>query len=137
ATGDLYCALSDMDSQVADILLAGGGPRLAAVQQALSRYTQERAKADRAALQAAELSAGDPTDQATVRSVLDGLGQYERLATQAMVLAQQASRPAGPPTATVIAVYRQATDLMKLQLLPQAYNLTLAGRATGRDAYQP
>ncbi|HEV2243318.1 MAG TPA: hypothetical protein VGR98_19900 [Streptosporangiaceae bacterium] len=136
ATGDLYFALSDMDSQVADILLAGGGSRLAAVQQALSRYNQDRSTADRAALQAAELSAGDPTDQATVRSVLDGLGQYERLATQALDLDKQANRPAGPPTATVIAVYRQATDLMKLQLLPQAYNLTLAGGATVREAYE-
>jgi hypothetical protein len=136
ATGDLYFALSDMDSQVADILLAGGGPLAGAAPQALSRYKQDRATADRAALQAAELSAGDPTDQATVRSVLDGLGQYERLATQAMLLDQQANRPAGPPTATVIAVYRQATDLMKLQLLPQAYNLTLAGGATVREAYE-
>jgi hypothetical protein len=136
ATGDLYFALSDMDSQVADILLAGGGSRLDAVQHALSRYRQDRARADRAALQAAELSAGDPTDQATVRSVLDGLGQYEQLANQAIVLDQQANRPAGPPTATVTAVYRQATDLMKLQLLPQAYNLTLAGGATVREAYE-
>jgi hypothetical protein len=71
-----------------------------------------------------------------VRSVLDGLGQYERLASQAMVLDQQANRPPGPPTAAVIAVYRQATDLMKLRLLPQAYNLTLAGGATVREAYE-
>jgi hypothetical protein len=135
ATGDLYFALSDMDSQVADILLAGSGSRLG-TGQALGRYSQDRATADRAALQAAELSADDPTDQATVRSVLDGLGEYERLASQAMVVDQQANRPAGPPTAAVIAVYRQATDLMKLQLLPQAYNLTLAGGATVRDAYE-
>jgi hypothetical protein len=136
ATGDLYFALSDMDSQVADILLAGGGSRPGTGPQALSRYGRDRATADRAALQAAELSVGDPADQATVRSVLNGLGQYERLASQAMVLSQQANRPAGPPTAAVIAVYRQATDLMKLELLPQAYNLTLAGGATVREAYE-
>jgi hypothetical protein len=136
ATGDLYFALSDMDSQVADILLTGGGPGLGTVQQALGRYSQDRATADRAALQAAELSAGDPTDQATVRSVLDGLGQYERLASRAIVLDQQANRPPGPPAAAVTAVYRQATDLMKLQLLPQAYNLTVAGGATVREAYE-
>jgi hypothetical protein len=135
ATGDLYFALSDMDFQVAGILLAGGSG-LGAGSQALSRYSQDRATADRAALQAAELSAGDPAVQATVRSVLDGLGQYERLASQAMVLRQQANRPAGPAAANVIAVYRQATDLMKLQLLPQAYNLTLAGGATVREAYE-
>ena len=135
ATADLYFALSDMDSQVAGILLAGSGSR-PGTGRALIRYSQDRATADRAALQAAELSAGDPADQASVRSVLDGLGQYERLASQAMVLGRQANRPPGPPPAAVIAVYRRATDLMKLQLLPQAYNLTLAGGATVREAYE-
>jgi hypothetical protein len=53
-----------------------------------------------------------------------------------MLLDQQANHPAGPPSAAVTAVYRQATDLMKLQLLPQAYNLTLAGGATVREAYE-
>jgi len=66
---------------------------------------------------------------------LDRLGQYELLASRAMVLNEQANHPAGPPPANVIAVYRQATDLMKLELLPQAYNLTLEGGATVREAY--
>ena len=35
----------------------------------------------------------------------------------------------------MIAVYRQATDLMTLELLPPAYNLTLEGGATVREAY--
>ncbi len=135
ATGDLYFALSDMDSQVASILLTGREGSLGTRQQALQRYSEERATADRAALQAAELSAGDPADQAAVRSILDGLGQYERLASQAMVLDAQANHPAGPPPRNVIAVYRQATDLMTLELLPPAYNLTLEGGATVREAY--
>ena len=135
ATGDLYYALGDMDSQVASILLSGRGLSLSARQQELRRYSQDRATADRAALQAAELSAGDPADQAAVRSILDGLGQYERLASHAMVLDAQANHPAGPPPANVIAVYRQATDLMTLDLLPPAYNLTLEGGATVRGAY--
>jgi hypothetical protein len=118
------------------ILLTGREQSLGTRQQALNRYSQDRATADRAAMQAAELSASDPTDQASVRSVLDGLGQYERLASQAMVLDQQANQPAGPPPGNVIAVYRQAADLMKLELLPQAYNLTLAGGATVREAYE-
>jgi hypothetical protein len=135
ATGDLYYALGDMDSQVASILLTGREPNPGARQQALQRYSQDRATADRAALQAAELSAGDPADQAAVRSILDGLGQYERLAGQAIVLDTQAHHPAGPPPANVIAVYRQATNLMTLDLLPPAYNLTLEGGATVREAY--
>ena len=136
ATADLYFALSDMDSQVASILLAGDESSLSTGSQAPSRYSLDRATADRAALQAAELSAGDPAVQATVRSVLDGLGQYERLVGQAMVLGQQANRSDGPPPTDVLAVYRQATGLMKSQLLPQAYNLTLADGATVREAYE-
>jgi len=135
ATGDLYFALSDMDSQVASILLAGREHSAATRQQALDRYGQDRATADRAAMQAAVLSAGNPADQATVRSILDGLGRYERLASQAMILDAQANHPAGPPPRNVIAVYRQATDLMTLELLPPAYNLTLEGGATVREAY--
>jgi hypothetical protein len=135
ATGDLYFALGDMDSEAASILLTGRERSLGARQQALHRYSQDRAVADRAALQAAELTAGDPTDQAAVRSILDGLGQYERLVSHAMVLDEQAHHPAGPPPANVIAVYRQATDLMTLELLPPAYNLTLEGGATVREAY--
>ncbi len=135
ATGDLYYALGDLDSQVASILLTGREPSPGAGQQELRSYSQDRATADRAALQAAELSAGDPADQAAVRSILDGLGQYERLVSRAMVLDEQAHHPAGPPPANVIAVYRQATDLMTLDLLPPAYNLTLEGGATVREAY--
>jgi hypothetical protein len=135
ATGNLYYALGDMDSQLASILLTGREPSPGAGQQELRSYSQDRATADRAALQAAELSAGDPADQEAVRSILDGLGQYERLASQAMVLDQQAHHRAGPPPGNVIAVYRQATDLMTLDLLPPAYNLTLEGGATVREAY--
>ena len=135
ATGDLYYALGDMDAQVASILLTGRESSPGAGQQELRRYSQDRATADRAALQAAELSAGDPADQEAVRSILDGLGQYERLVSQAMVLDKQAHHRAGPPPGNVIAVYRQATDLMTQDLLPPAYNLTLEGGATVREAY--
>ena len=71
ATGDLYFALGDMDSQLASILLTGREHSLGTGEQALRRYAQDRATADRAAMQAAELSAGDPADQATVRSILE------------------------------------------------------------------
>ena len=71
ATGDLYFALSDMDSQVAGILLTGREHSLGTSrQQALNRYAQDRATADRAAMQAAELSAWatPPTRQQCARS---------------------------------------------------------------------
>jgi hypothetical protein len=136
STADLYFALSDMDARVADVLLMGREQSLGiGREQALSRYQQDRARADSAALQADELVGADLADRRTVQAVLDGLGEYERLAEQAMVLDDQAGHTAGPPPATVLAIYRQATDLMKTELLPKAYNLTLDAGIVVRHAY--
>ncbi|MEO3854588.1 hypothetical protein [Acrocarpospora sp. B8E8] len=134
ATADLYYALSDMDAQVATVLLAGveGGPSRKA---ALDRYDQRRAQADSAVLQAADLARGDPTGQATVRAVLDGLGRYERLVSRALLLDEQSPHAPGPPSQPALDAYRQATDLMRLDLLPKAYNLTLDSGTVVRHAY--
>lgn len=136
ATADLYFALSDMDAQVADVLLIGREQTLGIGRdQALARYRRDRAVADSAAVQAAELVGSDPADRSTVQAVLDGLGQYEQLAEQAMLLDDEAGHAAGPPPANVLAVYRQATDLMKTGLLPKAYNLTLDAGTIVRHTY--
>ena len=136
ATADLYFALSDMDAQVADVLLIGREQTLGiGREQALARYRQDRAVADSAAVQAAELVGSDPADRSTVQTVLDGLGQYEQLAEQAILLNDEAGHAAGPPPANVLAVYRQATDLMKTELLPKAYNLTLDAGTIVRHTY--
>jgi hypothetical protein len=136
STADLYFALTDMDARVADVLLMGREQTLGiGREQALARYQQDRARADSAALQADELVGADPADRRTVQAVLDGLGEYERLAEQAMLLDDQAGHAAGPPSATVMAVYRQATDLMTTELLPKAYNLTLDAGTVVRHAY--
>jgi hypothetical protein len=136
ATADLYFALSDMDAQVADVLLIGREQTLGiGREQALARYRQDRAVADSAAVLAAELVGSDPADRSTVQAVLDGLGQYEQLAEQAILLDDEAGHAAGPPPANVLAVYRQATDLMKTGLLPKAYNLTLDAGTIVRHTY--
>jgi hypothetical protein len=136
ATANLYYALSDMDAQLANTLLIGrdnlGGGRAAALQ----RYDQRRSGADRALLQAAELAAGDPVEEQTARAVLDGLGRYERLAGQELTLDQQSGHTAGPPPGNVTALFRQSTDLMKLDLLPKAYNLTLDNGTIVRRTYE-
>lgn len=137
ATGDLYFALSDMDAQLAAALLIGGDQNLATGRaQALRMYDQRRSEADRALLQAAELAAGDPTEQVTARSMMDALGRYDRLAGQAVQTDQQSHHPAGPPPQGVLGIYQQATDLMKLQILPQAYNLTLDNGTKVRRTYE-
>ncbi|WP_018654439.1 hypothetical protein [Actinomadura flavalba] len=132
-TGDLYFALSAMDAQVADILLTGRG---AGRDAAARRYDQFRGQAGAAAVQAAQLAGDDPERLRTVREVLDGLGRYQRLAGEAMLLARQSGYAAGEPTREVVATYRRASDLMKIELLPKAYNVALDSGATVRQAYE-
>ncbi|RJL32623.1 hypothetical protein [Bailinhaonella thermotolerans] len=122
ATAGLYLALSDMDGQVALALLAGEerGERRRA---ALARYERRRGEAGQALLRASALAGGDAAERRTVQAVLDGLGRYERLAARALLLDEQA--PPGDAPAAALAVYRDAADLMREELLPQAYNLTL------------
>ncbi|REE97508.1 hypothetical protein [Thermomonospora umbrina] len=137
ATGDLFFALNDMDAQVAGVLLIGRDHQLGRGRDASLRlYEQRRTEANQALLQAAQLAGDDVTEQRTVRAVLDGLGRYERLASQAMQLDQQQAHAAGPPSPGVLNLYRQATDLMKLELLPQAYNLTLESGSIVRKTYE-
>lgn len=135
-TADLYFALSDMDSQVANLLLFGADPGYAAQrQQTLETYDQRRTQADGDLQKAAEASAGDPNGQRAVQSVLDQLGQYEALVARTRLLEDQAHAPAGQPPADALAAYRQATDLLRRQLLPAADQVTAASAATVDRTY--
>ncbi|MDL4813301.1 hypothetical protein [Actinomadura opuntiae] len=137
ATSTLYFALSDMDAQVSNILLIGRQHDLGiGYDRTLQVYERRRAEADSAAVQAAQLAGRDPALRQTVQDVLDGLGRYERLVGSAMQLNEQAGHPAGEPPKQVVDAYRQATDLMKLELLPKAYNITLDTGAHVRQAYE-
>lgn len=134
ATAGLYLALSDMDAQVANVLVMGDAYP-AQRREALARYESQRAEAGRTLLQAFELSGDNPAERDTVQSVLDGLGRYERLAGQALLLNEQSGHPPGPPPEQVVRTYRDATDLMRMVLLPQAYNLTLESGTIVRATY--
>ncbi|WP_339156095.1 hypothetical protein [Actinomadura luteofluorescens] len=137
ATGTLYFALSDMDAQVSSILLIGREHGLGiGYDEALRVYEKRRGEADAAAVQAAQLAGRDPALRRTVQEVLDGLGKYERLVGQAMQLDAQSNHAPGETPAQVLDAYRQATDLMKLQLLPKAYNITLDTGANVRQSYE-
>ncbi|MFD1938800.1 hypothetical protein ACFSKW_45810 [Nonomuraea mangrovi] len=143
ATAGLYMGLSDMDAQVADALLLGDRR-----QDALARYDQRRKEVGAALLQAHSLAGADPAERRTIASVLDGLGRYERLASEALLLSSLSAAPAGSDGSTssapessgaddkALAAYRQATDLMTRELLPQAYNLTLESGTIVRHAYE-
>ncbi|MDX6743301.1 hypothetical protein [Actinocorallia sp. A-T 12471] len=135
-TGGLYLALSDMDAQLAGILLIGREHGLGQGRDAsMTMYEERRKQAGRAVLQAFDIAGRNEQGRETVQSVLDNLGEYERLAARAMVLAERTNQSAGPPPREVLAVYRRATDLMRTRLLPQAYNLTLESAAIVRRTY--
>jgi hypothetical protein len=137
ATSALYFALSDMDAQVAEVLLIGRERNLGiGRERALELYERRRAEANRAVRQASVLAGQDRIAQGTVDAVLDGLGRYERLIARAIVLDEQARHRAGPPPERVMVVYRQATDLMRLELLPKASNLTLDNAVIVRRTYE-
>jgi len=123
-----------MDAQVANALVMGDGyPQQR--QQAVTAYERRRSEANQALLKAFELSGDNPAERETVLSVLNGLGRYERLAGQALLLDERSKHAPGPPPEEVVATYRQATDLMRLVLLPQAYNLTLENGTIVRRTY--
>jgi hypothetical protein len=141
ATANLYFSLSDMDTQVSNILLYGNGKNGKVAlgfnrDQSLGVYDADRTAADSAAMRALALTGSDPDQQATVQELLDGMGQYEQLAAQAIQLDQQSGHAPGAAPANVLAVQRQATDLMRQSLLPKAYNLTLDSGSIVRRTYE-
>jgi hypothetical protein len=159
ATSDLYLALSDMDAQATTALLAGGEagwlcqPELGGQDQNLQGrpptadtgcdrpptrvlYEIRREEAQRAAMAAAERTGGDSVRLTTVQTVLDELHLYDQQVQAAMEAAAGTTHPAGVLPPDAIGRYRMATRLMTDDLLPKAYNLTLANRATMNAAYE-
>jgi hypothetical protein len=136
ATSDLSFGLSDMDAQVANVLLVGDQNNLGITRaQALRIYDQRRQQVDHDVRQAAAV-ATDPATQRAIDDVLDRLGSYEALAAQTILLDQQTPHPAGHPSAATLARYRQATDLLNTQLLPAALQLTDRHAETLEATYQ-
>ncbi|MFI0354039.1 hypothetical protein [Actinomadura sp. 9N407] len=136
ATGNLYFHLTNMDAQLANALLIGRTQNLGMRRDdALRGFDESRLAAGDALLKAAKL-ADERTEDETARESLNALARYERLAGQALLLDERSAHAAGPPSQDVIAYYRQATDLMKLDLLPKAYNLTLDNGTLVRHTYE-
>lgn len=120
ATTDLYFAFSDLDAQLANVLLVGNDPALAANRKlAMDLYEQRRTQADADLQQIAT----DPSAKQAVRSVLDQYGRFEFLAAQVIQLDQRENSPAGRPSQTLLDIHRQATDVMR-QALKSVQGLT-------------
>lgn len=128
---DLAFALSDMDAQAANLLLIGADPDYTALrEQTLDTYEQRRNQAGTDLQRAAEAAAGDPAGQRAVQTVIGELGRYEALVARAQLLEDQAHAPAGKPSPDALDTYRQATDLLRQQLLPAADQVAAANSAT-------
>jgi len=127
ASTSLYFSLNDMDAEVANVLLAGIDPAMAATRpQYLATYASDRAKAYADLQQAAITASGNPAAQRQLNAVLDDVGQYEALAADALLADQQAAGKPGAssPPASALGYYRQSTDLMRTAILPQVASLT-------------
>ncbi len=133
---DLYFALSDMDAQAANLLLVGADQDYTALRkQTLDTYEQRRNQADDDLQQVAQSAATDPAAQRAVQLVLGRLGSYEALVARAQLLEEQAAAPAGRPSPAALDAYRQASDLLRNQLLPAADQVTAANEATVDHVY--
>ena len=136
AAADLYVALSDMDAQVANVLLVGSDPGLSDNRaHAMAVYSAGRTQADSDVQRVAAIGGGDPAVARTVTSILDRFGQYQALAGEAVSLNTAAHDPVGQPSTTELAVYRQATALMP-QLLGDTQSLIATSRSALDATYQ-
>ncbi|MEY9843361.1 hypothetical protein [Streptacidiphilus sp. MAP5-3] len=135
--GGLYQALTDMDGQAANQLAFGSTAQLSKnLATARTLYTQDRVVADHD-LQAATLdAAGNAAAQKALGQVLDNLGSYQDLAARALELNTNAGSPAGHPDPAALTEYRQATDLMRTQLLPAAESLIQANDTAFEQSYR-
>jgi hypothetical protein len=135
ATG-LYQALTDLDGQSANIMLFGADPAFARARTtALHAFDTDRTTADHDLQQATLDAAGNADAQRALGAVLDELGRYEDLAGRALALNDAAHRAAGRPLPAALTLYRQATDLMRTELLPAADRLVSANNAAYESTY--
>jgi hypothetical protein len=125
STSNLYFALSDMDAQVANVLLVGDRADLGVARNgAINMFHQRRSEVDGYLQQTAAYAGRDPAAGRDLRQVLDALSRYHGLAAQAILVQSQHPAEPGRPAAQAVELYRQATDLMHRDLLRAALRLT-------------
>ena len=130
AATDLSFALSDLDAQLANVLLVGDDPAFATIRkQSVDLFDQRRRQADADLQQIAT----DESARQAVRTVLDQFGHYQALASQVILLDKGGA--AGRPEAGVLAVYRQATGQMQ-ETLRAVGELTTANHELLNATYQ-
>ena len=139
ATNELAYSLSDMDANLANILMVGDAHLGPGIDRTAftTLYETDRADAD-GDLQLAAVHAG--TDGAAadkVHQALDALGGYEAIAAQVMYLdTQHTGRQPGHVPADEQALYAKATDLMQNSVLPAAKAVAASNGDALEGSYQ-
>lgn len=111
---DLYFALSDLDAQVARMVLSAGDDALAGSRiDALGTYDERSRQIDED-LQRLVATADADAGRATALRLLDGLTVYRQWVWQALTV---------EPASGALGYYTQATNVLHLRLLPAAQEL--------------
>jgi hypothetical protein len=133
---DLYFALSDLDAQVARLVLIDNAEALAGSQiDALGTYRERSLQID-ADLQRALTTATSDADRATILTLLDNLAVYRQWAWRALTVESQLPpQPPGKLPPAALGYYTQATNVLHLELLPTAERLRDASQQRLDDAY--
>jgi hypothetical protein len=133
---DLYFALSDLDAQVARMVLVGDAAELSGSQlDALGTY-QERSRQADEDLQRSLTTATGPAGRAIVLDLMRHLAVYRRWVWQTLTAQSQAPpQPPGRLPPDALGYYTQATNVLHLDLLPAAERLRDAGEDRLDRAY--
>jgi hypothetical protein len=112
-----------MDAQVANLLLVANRTDLgSSPKETLDLYEKDRLTADASLQRAAAIGRDDPVAQRQIRLVLDGLGAYEALAAQAILLEQSGTSQPGRPPSDALGAFRNAGHLADLPTRRQAHS---------------
>jgi hypothetical protein len=137
ASTDLYLRLNDMDAQMANILLVGDAKNLGFTRaQALGIFQSDRHQASTDLQEASAEATVDPAAAQSIRALLNALGSYEALAAQVTMVSGQGNQLPGKPSSEVLALYTQATELLRAQLLPASQDLTNRNAAILQRTYE-
>ena len=133
---DLYFVLSDLDAQVARMVLVGDAAALSGSQlDALGTYAERSRQADED-LQRSLTAATGSADRALVLDLMHHLTVYRRWVWQTLTAQSQAPpQPPGRLPPDALGYYTQATNVVHLQVLPAAQRLRESGESRLDRAY--
>jgi hypothetical protein len=134
---DLYFALSDLDAQVARLVMIDNADGLSASQLDALRTYQERSVQIDGDIERALSAATSAATRATIRELLAQLGVYRQMAAQAMAVEREITprEPGAPLPPSALGYYAHATNMLHFELLPTAKKLRESSQATLDGAY--